>query len=176
MPKNTTTPAPPPAAVAQDAHWTATRAKLRARRRPTAKLTICDDDTASRNLAEAGHRHTRAQLSGDPDQLAAAEEALAAAQAAFDEAAIVLTFQALPRTVFEDLKLAHPPTESQAEDGQPFNVETLGPELISKSSLDGLTVEDALDYLTDWSEGEATQLFHAAWDIQDTTRADLGKG
>ncbi|MFB7592309.1 hypothetical protein [Streptomyces sp. NPDC056169] len=175
MPK-TPAPTPPLAAVAQDAHWTATLAKLRARTRPTAILTICDDDTARRRLAEARQRHARAQLTGEPDQLAAAEVALAAAQATFDDVAIVLTFQALPRTLFEELKLAHPPTEAQAEDGHPFNVETLGPELISTASLDGLTVDDARTFLTEWAEGEATQLFHAAWDIQDTTRADLGKG
>lgn len=177
MPKTTATAVVPPSAtVAKDAHWTATLAKLRARTRPTATLTICDDDTARRNLTEARQRHTRAQLGGDAEQLAATEAALAAAQDAFDDAAIVLTFQALPRTVFEELKLAHPPTEAQAEDGQPFNVETFGPELISAASLDGLTVDHARTFLTEWAEGEATQLFHAAWDLQGTLRADLGKG
>ncbi|MFH8581632.1 hypothetical protein [Streptomyces zaomyceticus] len=174
MPK--TTPAPPPAAVAKDAHWAAKLAKLRSRVRPTNTMTICDDDAARQALETAQQNHLRAQLGGDADTIATTETALAAAQAAFDDAAIVLTFQALRRTDFEDLKTKHPPTEAQAEDGQLLNIETFGPELISASSLDGLTVEDAQSFLTDWSAGEAAQLFHTAWDLQDTTRADLGKG
>jgi hypothetical protein len=174
MPK--TTPVPPPAAVAKDAHWATTLERLRARTRPTATLTICDDTTVRQALEAAQQRHLQAQLRGDADELAAAEQHLADAQAAFDEAAITLTFQALSRTDFETLKAAHPPTEQQAEDGQIVNVETLGPQLIAAASTDGLTVDDARTFLNDWAESEAVQLFHAAWDIQHTVRADLGKG
>lgn len=184
MPKTATTPVPPAAAVAKDAHWTATRDKLRARQRPTATLTICDDDALRKRLEEARTRHARAEHNAEraPDNdvlqaaLAHAVDTLAAAQAAFDEAAIVLSFTAIGRTDFEDLKKAHPPTEDGAEDGQIVNVETFAPELIAATSQDGITPDDARTYLDEWAEGEAAALFNTAWDLQAVVRMDLGKG
>jgi len=176
MTKNSSTATPPAAAVAKDAHWAAKRDKLRSRVRPTATMTICDDQAARQALDSARQDVLRAQISGDAPKTATAEAALADAQAAFDDAAIVLTFQALRRTDFEDLKAGHPPTEAQADEGQIVNVETFGPALISACSLDGLTVEDATSFLTEWSAGEAAQLFNTSWDLQEAIRADLGKG
>jgi hypothetical protein len=175
---------PPQQAVDRDPHWTATRARLAARQRPVLKMTICDDQAVKDRLATAQYaeRRARTALEVDPADkdlkkaLAAAEAELEAAQQEFDEAAIVLRFQALRRPDFEALKKAHPATEEQAEDGMAFNPESLGPELISAASLDGITVEEATEYLTDWSEGEAAQLFDTAWQVQGETRADLGKG
>ncbi|MFD3336057.1 hypothetical protein ACFWV1_25935 [Streptomyces sp. NPDC058700] len=179
MPKtpSTTSPVtPPPAAVAQDAHWAAKLARLRARTRPTTTLTICDDDAVREALEAAKRRVDHAQVLGDDTEQQTAADDLATAQATFDDAAIVLTFQALPRPDFDALKLAHPPTESQAEDGQIVNVETLGPELIAAASTDGLTPDDARAFLTEWAAGEAAQLFLAVWDLQTDVRSDLGKG
>jgi len=150
--------------------------RLRARTRPTDTLTFCDDETIRDDLARAKAEHAQAQAYGTEASKSAAAERLAAAQAAFDETAIVLTFQALPRTEFEDLKKEHPPTEEQAEDGQMINPNTLAPVLVSRSSLDGITLEDATTYLTDWSEGEAAALFVTAWNVQSHRRSDLGKG
>lgn len=182
--KTSTAPTPPPAAVAADAHWTATRDKLRRRHRPTATMTICDDHTVKQNLDDARRAQRRAalQLEADPDNqvlqaaLTGADERLAAAQTAFDEAAIVLRFQALERPAFEDLKKAHPPTEEQAEDGLITNPEAIGPPLIAAASLDGITEDDARYYLDTWAESEAAQLFQTAWDVQGIVRFDVGKG
>ncbi|WP_435606724.1 hypothetical protein [Streptomyces ardesiacus] len=180
----THTPEPPTAAVAADAHWTATRDRLRNRQRPVAPLTICDDLTVKKNLEEARFlvRRLTASVETEPDdpdlkkELAAAKRALAKAQEAFDREAIVLRFQALRRPDWEDLKKEHPPTEEQAEDSLIVNVETLGPALIAASSMDGITVEDATYYLAEWSEGEASALFNAAWNVQSGARMDVGKG
>lgn len=180
----TTKPAPPQNAVDRDPHWAATRARLAARQRPTLTMTICDDQTVKDRLATAQYteRRAKAALDDAPDDkglqktLTTAQAELKAAQQAFDQAAIVLRFQALRRPDFEALKKAHPATEEQGEDGLQFNPETLGPELIAASSLDGITVEEAAEYLTDWSEGEAALLFDTAWQVQGETRADLGKG
>ncbi|MEZ7005668.1 hypothetical protein [Streptomyces sp. AD55] len=177
-------PEPPAAAVARDPHWTATRDRLKARQRPIMTMTICDDQTVKDRLATAQYTERRAREAADGDTgnkdlkklHTLMEKELVEAQAAFDEAAILLRFQALPRPDFERLKKAHPATEEQAEDGMAFNPETLGPELIAAASLDGITVEDATEYLTEWSEGEAAQLFDTAWQVQGETRADLGKG
>jgi hypothetical protein len=176
--------APPQNAVDRDPHWTQTRARLAARQRPIAKMTICDDNELKQRLAIAQNVARRAKAAaednpGDKDLKklqTQAEKELEAAQAAFDEAAIVLRFQALRRPDFEALKKEHPATEEQAEDGLAFNPETLGPELIAAASLDGITVEEAQEYLTEWAEGEASQLFDTAWQVQGETRADLGKG
>lgn len=177
MPKTTAASVtPPPAAVARDPHWAAKMERLRARKRPTAKLEICDDDTIRQALVRARAEHDMAVAVGDEDSQKATAQALEAAQAAFDDVGITLTFQALPSAEFEALKKAHPPTEEQAEDRQGFNPDTLGPELVSRSCVDELTVEDAADFLENWGVGEATQLFFAAWNIQSHVRSDLGKG
>lgn len=177
-------PEPPQAAVAQDAHWSATRERLRNRVRPTATLTICDDHQAKKARAEAEVKLRYAQANRDEDPtatgvaaaVAAAQAAMDTAQAAFDEAAIVLRFQALPRPEFEALKRAHPATEEQAEEGNTLNIETFAPELIAASSLDGITEEEAREYLDTWSEGEAAALFQTAFSLQGETRLDVGKG
>ena len=176
MPKTTASVTPPPAAVARDPHWAAKVERLRARKRPTAKLEICDDDAIRQALARARAEHDMALSVGDEDSQKTTAQALEAAQAAFDEVGITLLFQALPSPEFEALKKAHPPTEEQAEDGQVINLDSLGPELVARSSVDGLTVEDAADFLDTWGTGEATQLFLTAWNVQTHVRSDLGKG
>jgi hypothetical protein len=184
MPKNSTQPEPPAQAVARDAHWAATRERLAARVRPTAKMTICDDHTVKETLARAQYASRVAQSALEdqdtPETQAAADtatRALEAAQAAFDETAIVLRFQALERPVLEQLKKDHPPTEEQAEEGFVFNVDTFAPVLIAAASLDGITETDARDYLDTWSEAEAVTLWNTAYGVQgDASRLDVGKG
>ncbi|MYR75169.1 MULTISPECIES: hypothetical protein [unclassified Streptomyces] len=184
MPTKTTTPAPPAEAVAKDAHWAATREKLRNRTRPTVALTICDDLDLRVTLESAKHTLRRIKAAAEdrlddstgPTAVAQAEQDVTDAQEAYDAASIVLRFQALPRLEFEALKKAHPATEDQAEDGHDLNVESLGPELIAKASMDGMTADDAREYLDTWSEAEASALFNAAWNVQEAARMDLGKG
>ncbi|MEU9849261.1 hypothetical protein [Streptomyces sp. NPDC047985] len=182
--RKTTAPTPPSAAVAADAHWAATRERLRSRSRPTVRLTICDDHDAKESLAEARFVHQQAQDAADraPEDeaakatLRAAATSLTKAQAAVDKASIVLRFQALDRKTYKELLAAHPPTEDQAEDGYAFNLDTLGPVLIAASSLDGITEEDAAEFLDDWSQAEAEALLNAAFGVQREERMDLGKG
>lgn len=182
--RKTTAPTPPPAAVAADAHWAATRERLRARSRPVLKLTICDDENVKLALNTARFVEQRAKEAAErlPDDAAAqathraAAAELADAQAAFDVASIPLRFQALDRKTYKSLLAEHPPTEEQAEDGYDFNVDTLGPVLIAASSLDGITEEDAEAYLTDWATAEGTKLLDTAFGVQSAERMDLGKG
>ncbi|MFF7795541.1 hypothetical protein [Streptomyces sp. NPDC007991] len=184
MTSTSTKAQPPQNAVDRDPHWTKTRERLAARQRPVMTMTICDDQDVKQRLAAAQYAERRARIAAEADPgdkdlkktLTTAQADTEAAQRAFDDAAIVLRFQAMRRPDFEALKKEHPATEEQAEDGLAFNPETLGPELIAASSLDGITVDEATEYLTDWSEGEAAQLFDTAWQVQGETRADLGKG
>ncbi|MEU9947107.1 hypothetical protein [Streptomyces sp. NPDC047939] len=182
--KKTAAPAPPPAAVGADAHWAATRERLRNRARPIVRLTICDDDATKQALAEAQFEHQRAQDAADrsPDDeaaqaaLRAATTTLAEAQQAFDEASIPLRFQALERRTYKELLAAHPPTEDQAEDGYAFNLDTVGPVLIAASSLDGITEADATEFLDEWSQAEGEALLNTVFGVQREDRMDLGKG
>ncbi|MFD7867313.1 hypothetical protein [Streptomyces sp. NPDC059783] len=177
-------PAPPAAAVAADPHWAATRERLANRTRPTATLTICDDLAVKKDLEVARYtlRRLEEQAKESPDDktlqdaATSAQNDLEKAQGKFDKTAIVLTFRALPRKEFEALKKAHPATEEQAEDDLEFDVESLGPELVSAASVDGITVDDAREYLDTWGEAEAAELFGTAWGVQQTVRMDLGKG
>lgn len=179
-----TKPEPPAAIVAQDAHWAATRARLQNRTRPTAKLTICDDHEVKQALAAAQYAQNRLRdrADVDPDNaelkeaLEKAADDVATAQEAFDAVALVLRFEALPRDEFDELKAEHPPTETQADEGALANAETIGPVLISRCSLDGITEDDASTYLNTWAVAEAAQLFQAAWDVQQVVRFDVGKG
>ncbi|MFI6653295.1 hypothetical protein ACIBI8_37605 [Streptomyces sp. NPDC050529] len=182
--KKTAAPTPPPAAVAADAHWAATRERLRNRARPIARLTICDDHAAKQGLAEAQFEQQRAQDTADrtPDDeaaqaaLRAATNTLADAQGRVDAASIPLRFQALDRRTYKELLAAHPPTEDQAEDGYNFNLDALGPILIAASSLDGMTEEDAAEFLDGWAPAEAEALLNTAFGVQQEDRMDLGKG
>jgi hypothetical protein len=182
--RKTAAPKPPAAAVAADAHWAAKRERLLNRARPTVRLTICDDHDAKEALAEARFVEQRAREAADRDPqneaaqavLRTATTSLTKAQAAFDEASIELRFQALDRKTYKELLAAHPPTEDQAEDGYAFNVDTLAPVLIAASSLDGITEEDAAQFLDDWAQAEAEALLNTAFGVQREERMDLGKG
>ncbi|MEE1812710.1 hypothetical protein [Streptomyces sp. BE133] len=182
--RKTAAPTPPAAAVSADAHWAATRERLLNRTRPIVRLTICDDHDAKQALAEARFVDQQAQDAADRDPgneaaKAAHREAvagLAQAQTAVDAASIVLRFQALDRKTYKELLAAHPPTEDQAEDGYAFNLDTLGPVLIAASSLDGITEDDATQFLDDWSQAEAEALLNTAFGVQREERMDLGKG
>jgi hypothetical protein len=182
--RKTTTPAPPADAVNADAHWKAKLEKLRARTRPTLTLTICDDEDIKQAATKARYVEQQAVIAAQYDpknreaQTAAkkASEALADAQRAFDAASITLHFQALPRDDFKELLAAHPPTESQVEEGYDYNPDTMGPVLIAASCLDPITEQDAAQFLTDWSKAEAETLLNTALAVQRKERMDLGKG
>ena len=184
MTSTQTKPEPPVAAVAADPHWTATRERLMNRQRPTASLVICDDPDVKKAFEDAKFvvRSLTAQAEASPDDadlkkdLVSAQVELAKAQKAFDEIAIVLRFQALRRPDWEDLKRQHPPTEDQAEDNLAVNVDTLGPEMVAASSLDGITVDDAKNFFNEWSDGEVNTLFNTVWNVQSGIRMDVGKG
>ncbi|MFF3516120.1 hypothetical protein [Streptomyces sp. NPDC002573] len=199
-----TTVNPPAAAVAKDAHWAAKMARLRARKLPERSLSICDDDsvktavtdaalelakaraTAMTECAEQGIREDQrdAWVASNP-QVLAADTALSDAQDALDAATLKLTFRALPRPVWEQLLREHAPTEAQADQGMEYNVETFPAALVSAchverdetgETVDGMSVADAQELLDTWADADAKALFTAALLINQTLRADLGKG
>ncbi|MFD9792093.1 hypothetical protein ACFWXK_14205 [Streptomyces sp. NPDC059070] len=186
---------PPAHAVAADAHWAAKMAKLRARRLPERAAKFVDDPllrtarnetllklAAARAEAETAADHQavpereREQWVTTRPEVVAAELAAGSAQEALDEATVELLFRALPRPAWEQLLREHPPTEEQADQGMEYNVDTYPAALVSASSVDGMSVEEAQELLDAWSDPDAKALFTAALVVNQQLRADLGKG
>lgn len=169
--------------------WATVAKRLDALKPAVARFTICDDTElrARLNEAKAAADDADAALkslgAGDEParpmfELRAKEASadLTEAQKAFDRAAIVLRFQALPRQELEALQSAHPASEKEEEAGEEYAMDTFAPALISAASLDGMPVEYARQCLDTWSAADAQALWRAAWNIQHQTRTDLGKG
>ncbi|MFD8978680.1 hypothetical protein [Streptomyces sp. NPDC059564] len=186
MPGTTpTTDIPPQQAVARDAHWATKLARLRARQLPEQVLQLCDDLAAKQRLDQAKLNLARLRMA---DVETGGEQAeLVAAQAAFDEVSVQLTFKALPRPVLDGLIRQNPPTEEQAETGDAWNPESFPPALVAAAHIErdekgnvveGMTVQDAQDLLDSWPIAESNSLFTAAWQAQQINRStvrELGK-
>ncbi|MFF3406689.1 hypothetical protein ACFYW8_10815 [Streptomyces sp. NPDC002742] len=199
-----TTVVPSAVAVAKDAHWAAKMARLRARKLPERTLSFCDDEEAKTAVtdaalalakaraaaitecAEQGIREDQrdAWVASNP-QVLAADGVLDQAQEALAEATLTLTFRALPRPVWEQLLREHAPSEAQADQGMEYNVESFPAAVISAchierdeagEEVEGMSVADAQELLDTWADAEAKALFTAALLINQTLRADLGKG
>ena len=183
MTTRTIKPDPPAAAVASDAHWAAKMERLRSRQLAETTFVICDD-------AEVRARHQRAKNALElaqayakehPDDTEAAADldrtqaAYEEAKSAYDQVAIVLRFRALPRTALEALYKQHQPSEAESDEGKQW-ADSFPPALIAAASVDGMSEDDARELLSTWSLAEADSMFNAAYSVQNTTRADLGKG
>lgn len=181
--RQTATPTPPAAAVAADAHWAAKMERLRNRAMAETTFVICDDQ-------EVRDRYNRAQRAFDlaetyakahpKDREAAADLATATgerdeAKTAYDQVAIPVRFRALPRPALEAVYKAHPASEAETEEGKEWG-EGFPAALIAAASVDGMTEPEARELLEAWSLAEANAMFNAAYGVQNTTRADLGKG
>ncbi|MFD7769860.1 hypothetical protein [Streptomyces sp. NPDC059787] len=195
---------PPAAEVAKDAHWAAKMERLRNRKLPERPMKVCDDEglkaavtDAAMELARAraeaieecakqgvGEQQRDAFVAANPRVLAA-DEALTRAQEALAEATETLTFRALPRPVWEQLLRDHPPTEVQADKGMEYNVDTFPAALIAAChvereedgvEVEGMSTEDAQELLDTWADPDAKALFTTALLVNQTLRADLGKG
>ncbi|MFJ2780292.1 hypothetical protein [Kitasatospora sp. NPDC087315] len=187
MPKTTTAvPEPPADAVAADAHWTATLERLRNRKLATTPLRLWDDIGLKQAFNGIQERAAKAALmaAANPDSeshrivadTAAAE--LANATVGADKVSTVLTFRALPGETFTDLVKAHPPTPEQADQApnSEWNAETFPPALIAAANVDGITEDQAIEFLATWGHADRLALFDAALTPQTERRADLGKG
>jgi hypothetical protein len=179
----TSKPAPPETAVQADAHWAAKMERLRRRALAETTFVICDDQEVRTRYQRARRNHDLAQdyLKTHPGDEEAAQQAFTAAaeyeeaKAAYDEASIPLRFRALPRLAFEALMKTHAPSEKEAEEGKQW-ADSFPAALIAAASVDGMTEDDARTLLDAWSLAEANAMFNAAFNVQDTTRVDVGKG
>lgn len=193
---------PPTAAVAKDAHWAAKMARLRARKLSERTVSICDEPELKTQVTDAAMKLAAARATAEcleqgvseeqrdafvasNPQVLAADAALTRAQDELADATLTLTFRALPRPVWEQLLREHAPSEAQADQGMEYNVDTFPAALISAchverdadgTELESMSVADAQELLDTWSDAEAKVLFTAALVINQSLRADLGKG
>ncbi|WP_328434843.1 hypothetical protein [Streptomyces sp. NBC_00425] len=186
---------PPAGAVARDPHWAAKMARLRARRLPERAVSFLDEQDLKQRVTDAALDMAKARTSAvgrasemevpadERESWALAQPEVLAAQAALDEArralaagTLTLTFRALPRPAWEQLLREHAPTEGQGDLGHEYNVETFPAALVSASSVDGMSEAEAQELLDSWSDADAKALFTAALLVNQTMRADLGKG
>ncbi|MET9833774.1 hypothetical protein ABZ078_31755 [Streptomyces sp. NPDC006385] len=175
---------PSPSATSAEGAWSAKMERLRRRARPQNRLRICDDAELRKRYEEAEQAARRARFVAEAnpgDELAArqatdADAARDQALQALDAASEFLTFRALPRPVLEELIAEHPPTEQQAEEGAIFNADTFPAALVAAASVDGMSREEAEELLNGWSAPDANALWDAAWQIQQESRVELGKG
>ncbi|KFG02761.1 hypothetical protein IQ62_00085 [Streptomyces scabiei] len=168
--------------------WNVLQKKLDSLQRATATFTICDDADLRTRLGQAKAELAAAEarlksLAEESADTTAGERRaerarteLAAAQAAYDERAVTLTFQAMPREQLEALERQHPATEEEEADGEEFHLDGFAPAVLSAASTDGMPVEAAEKLMRNWSAADFRALWSAAYGIQHQGRADLGKG
>ncbi|MGD6751942.1 hypothetical protein [Streptomyces sp. BH105] len=175
---------PAPSVSPAEGEWSAKMDRLRRRARPQTRLRIFDDEGLRQRHEEAEQAARRALFVAEANpgdeqaeaQAVEADTARAQALEALDAASEFLTFRALPRPVLEELISEHPPTEQQAEQGAIFNADTFPAALVAAASVDGMSREEAEELLNGWSAPDANALWDAAWQIQQESRVELGKG
>lgn len=161
-----------------------TYADLKARKkRREVTHTIVTDDAAADAFRAAEEALRKARILGDDADLAAAQAAYDAAEAAVRESAVVLRLRALPRKgdgSFAALKAEHPPTAEddarvQEASGNPkdraiWHTDTFAPALVAASLVEPrLTVEQAAELAEDWNEAEWSALYVAALNVNQQT-------
>lgn len=175
---------PSPSAAVTEGAWSAKMDRLRRRRKAQNRLRVCDDSDLRQRYDEAEQAVRRARFVAEANpgdelaerQAADADSARDQALATLDAASEFLTFRALPRPVLEDLISEHPPTDGQAEEGAIFNADTFPAALVAAASVDGMSHEEAEELLNGWSAPDANALWDAAWQVQQESRVELGKG
>lgn len=97
--------------------------------------------------------------------IAQMEEQLARLQRELAADVAVFTFQAVTQAELEHLKLAAPPSPSQAQEGRQWDPDVFGPLLLAATcSEPGLTEAEAKTLWEDWDPWQVDLLFGAAWD------------
>jgi len=113
-------------------------------------------------------------LDTDPD-VAAAREAVRAAEAAAEGASVRLHFRALPRAAYEALLLAHQRTDAKPSDDEPFDLHALLPALVAATIYDPvtdeqpvLTAEQVAGLFQTWNQGEVDAVWSQARNVCTT--------
>jgi hypothetical protein len=129
---------------------------------------------AKRLDKEAEGMETLSSASLVPD----AEERYKEIEAGILEGAVVFTFKAVGRKTLETIRAEHPPTEDQWEiyrerskanplvQPPTFDPDGIAPQLIQAALVDPeLSLEEATQLWDELSDGEAAQIYDAAWEV-----------
>jgi hypothetical protein len=87
-----------------------------------------------------------------------------------DSSELTLTFRAIGGVEYDKLVSKHPPTNEQRVEGGIFNVDTFGPALLSRVSIEPeMSEKDALEIWNsaEWSRGDLMVLFRKAVDVNN---------
>lgn len=184
-PTNSNTPSPrADASPSVEEQWAAKMERLRGRTLAELPVRICDDEQLRERAqdAEAAEQRARFLAEAAPDDEVLAgrvREAAAECEAVrveLEAASIVLRFRALSGPLLEELMSEHPPSDAQAEEGAAFNPDTFAPVLIAAACTDGMSQGEAAELLSTWSAPDRNALWEAAWQVQQQSRVELGKG
>lgn len=170
--------------------WDALKKRLDQVKKPVRVFKLCEDpdlrdrylkakqaaEMANASLEQLSKQADKDARSLVQNQAVEANAELAQAQQAYDDATIILRFQALEQQELEELQAEHKPSEEEEANGYDFAFDTFAPALIAAASLDGMPVEYAAKCLKTWPPQDATGLWQAAWSVQHVRRTDLGKG
>lgn len=160
----------------------------------TKTVRIVFDDTLVKNLEDARRRLAAEKRRDDPALGTEAQDAVDAAEAAADEAAVDFTFQAIPRHEMAELVAQCPPSSDElatwkeqskgsllAGNAPAWSTDTFPPKLIGASLVKPETTIDEVQELWDegsWSEAIWNKLWEACWSVnqETTTRPTSGIG
>jgi len=151
-----------------------TYAQYKAKKKPrevTYPLVTDNDAVAAFRLADVNLR--KAKLSGEQQQIDAAQKAADEAEEAVREATLIFRLRALPRDVYAELKAEHPPTEDDHAEQREYtgdakakaawHTKTFGPALVSACLVEPeATVEEADEMRREWNEAEWNGLYGSA--------------
>ena len=150
--------------------------EIRKRRKaPTRSVSICIDPDLVARRDQLKARLERQRLVDERtnarDLAPAIQRELEEVDEAIREATVTFTFRALPRAEWRRLVEAHPPSEEDAEDGLDFDPDSIVAPLLAAAAVDPeMDLSDAEAIMDEWSEGEVTALFTAAFLAQREIR------
>ncbi len=153
----------------------------------TVSYTVVLDPEPVDRLRLAQERLARAEITGPPEAIDVARQAVAEAEGPAAEAVETLYLQGLGRDAYEALLLLHPPTEDQRSKKMTYNVDTMMSALIAATVIEppgpapqvrsddlkvladggrlpgrALSVPEVDDLLDSWNQGETGELWNLA--------------
>lgn len=84
------------------------------------------------------------------------------------EEVVEITVRAINTIAYDTLVGEHPPTKEQKAEGSPYNLDTFGPALISRCTVEPVISGEDADELwssDDWARGELLDWFMACLDV-----------
>jgi len=149
------------------------------KKRREATFTLVTDDEAATAYRLAKARRDDLPFGATADDRAAAQAAVDDAERAVRASALTMRLRAMPRKgdgSFDALKAEHPPTEDDNKSVQQssgnakakalWHADTFYPALVAASLTEPkVTVEEAAEMAADWNDGEWTELYLTALDV-----------